>query len=1359
MTFHFFFLTVLQMGKMPFQLLCAIARGREKGRSNIDLNRETGQDSRSLTGRVNTLQNLKLVKKYPIVEKGAWTYLNVYWKFIDSNRENTEMVTGANSYDLTNLRSTVMSVLKSAHNGIRQLNDIRAELGFAEITRMKIIFNSAIQKLGQQGYLERIYVYRPEAPERKYNCLRFLKDLPPDDDYEVEEENDTPGDFSDGEEAANDKVDSNDLKDISNMNIAEPVSKQVSSAVVMHNPYFPVETQIFSMIERSGVEGIPGVDIIYKLTGGQYGKIVSRVFDLFSSLPPNKMAKYINSSLGYLVIIRGTDFSARVKFYRYFTNKSYVEFSNKPPLDIWGEFQTLNQEFASLSVMEEKSIVPSPSHIPDHFKGKLEEPSKKQKGATNGIVKRGRPRKNPLPTDDVPKVGKRGRKKGSKNAPKTSNVDASKDIPEPSGPVELAAEPVVDPVVEPAAEPAAEPVVEPVAKAPVNPVSVSKAVATSSEPSKAPVRKKRLRQITLFETAAKKPRTRSSHAIHDSSPEPILIEESNIAYLPTTGQHEASEATDSSRSTTESTSEAHENSNQEPIIDTVETEPVVSANDDSELRIDPDILKTEAEVTQAIKEATKHLIEPELDVSSSIDTTTDTTPAIAALDNVSPKQVRKQSNMSNINNQSISIVLVKRVNQIQTLLRENDGVVQGGIRLVHNLNERFNKENKGDMDKKTVLKALDYLEKNGEIWQIHFEFPNPRTGFVSHKTLLFHHSVPKDPEFIEAKKKEVFSEVKKLPSAPQLKVAKLDFKFYTEKLAKLENERAEFKMQKRRERDAQKAKSAQRLGEKDKELHKRKNVRKPKPVPSFIQEVKRRKPRKSADLHAASTDLEKDSSSMPGDKRRPKSDDPLLSLPIETKHLRNSRRISQMRDENDVALKKSPKYIRKRLPLPISSDMFFRIVVISRSLSPDLHNTINWTQVSKSMPGIAPDHAKSAWPSIRDTYGDSAKVDLIQKGWEKIFLQAYEDGDLPIFEDNNYDLAYLARFWARKYPRIHEQSDVPLLFDSREANEKKYVFSLPENIQRDSIFFTAPSMRKCGVGLTRHSFSYDRHSRPILESELTRVKIGLKSIIATTDENYNKQRAKDILEKLGKERCAAATKEMDIEKAIVYVPTATGENSISERNFLFSEKFMSSLKNRFRPHLLFDINLFYNELLSTLNESKGYILSRMTQTSSVIAVLDLVCHEKVDLVRVNAEKSAFTHNSRKIDKNMWECDIVVRTPLRYVDAHERYQVKKLERVNASMIPLGEPASTIWTDTNGQLSKPIFRRLIQWILTTIEARPGITFYELHYKIQLVLSRMEMEQLLDWLIQLECLRKDENTGGYWVMPEWYVNVTIS
>ena len=140
-------------------------------------------------------------------------------------------------------------------------------------------------------------------------------------------------------------------------------------------------------------------------------------------------------------------------------------------------------------------------------------------------------------------------------------------------------------------KPAAEPVVEPVAKAPVNPASVSKAVATSSEPSKAPVRKKRLRQITLFETAAKKPRTRSSHAIHDSLPEPILIEESNIAYLPTTGQHEASEATDSSRSTTESTSEAHENSNQEPIIDTVETEPVVSANDDSELRIDPRYFK------------------------------------------------------------------------------------------------------------------------------------------------------------------------------------------------------------------------------------------------------------------------------------------------------------------------------------------------------------------------------------------------------------------------------------------------------------------------------------------------------------------------------------------------------------------------------------------------------------------------------------------------------------------------------------------------------------------------------------------------------------------------------------------------
>ncbi|KAF5102311.1 hypothetical protein D0Z00_000494 [Geotrichum galactomycetum] len=1311
---------------------------------------------------LNTLQNLKLVKKYPIVEKGAWTYLNVYWKFIDSNRENTEMVTGANSYDLTNLRSTVMSVLKSAHNGIRQLCDIRAELGFAEATRMKIIFNSAIQKLSQQGYLERIYVYRPEAPERKYNCLRFLKDLPPDDDYEVEEENDTSGDFSDGEEATNDKVDSNDLKDISTMNIVEPVSKQVSSAMAIHNPYFPVETQIFSMIEHSGVEGIPGVDIIYKLTGGQYAKIVSRIFDLFGSLAQNKMAKYTEKSLGYLVIIRGTDFSARVKFYRYFTNKSYVEFSNKPSLDIWGEFQTISQEFANLSVMEEKSIVPSSGHIPDHFKGKLEEPSKKQKTPANNAVKRGRPRKNPLPTDITPKVEKRGRKKGSKNAAKTTNTNASKDVSETSGPIEPVVKPVTEPVAEPVAEPVVESVVEsviePVVKAVLEPVVPSKAVETDSELSKVPSRKKRLRQTTLFETTPKKPRTRS-HVSHESSAEPIIVEESSIASIPTTGQPEASEAAVSNSSTTESINEAHESSSHEPTIDTVESNPVIPTSDDAELRIDPDILKTEAEVTQAIKEATKHFIKPELDGSSSIDTTTDTTPTVTALDNVSLKQVKKKPNLSNINNQGISIVLVKRVNQIQTLLRENDGVVQGGIRLVHNLNERFNKENKGDMDKKTVLKALDYLENIGEVWQVHFEFSNPKTGFVSHKTLLFHHSVPKDPEFIEAKKKEVFNEVKKLPSAPQLKVAKLDFKFYTEKLAKLENDRAEFKKRKRRERDAQKAKSAQRLGEKDKELRRRKSVRKPKEIPPFIREVKRRKPRKSTDSPAVTTELEKDFSTTPGDKRRPKGDDPLLSLPIETKHLRNSRRISQMRDENDIALKKSPKYIRKRLPLPISSDMFFRIVVISRSLSADLHNTINWTQVSNSMPGIAPDHAKSAWPSIRDSYGDSTKVDLIQKGWEKIFLQAYEDGDLPIFEDNNYDLAYLARFWARKYPRIHEQSDVPLLFDSREANERKYVFNLPENLQRDSPFFTAQSMRKCSVGLTRHSFSYDRHNRPILQSELTKVKIGLKSIIATTDENYNKERAKDVLEKLGKETCAAATKEMDVEKAIVYVPTAIDENSISERNFLFSEKFMSSLKNRFRPHLLFDMNLFYNELLSTLNESKGYILSRMTQTTSVISVLDLLCYEKVDLVRVNAEKSAFTHNSRKIDKNIWECDIVVRTPLRYVDAPERHQIKKLERVNASMIPLDEPASTIWTDINGQLSKPIFRRLVQWVLTTIEARPGINFYELHYKIQLVLSQMEMEQLLEWLIQLECLRKDENTDGYWVMPEWYVNVTIS
>lgn len=1347
---------------MPFQLLCAIARGREKGRSNIDLNRETGQDSRSLTGRVNTLQNHKLVKKYPIVEKSSWTYLNVYWKFIDSNRENTEMVTGTDSYDITNLRSTIMSLLKNAENGIRQLCDIKAELGSSSSIRTNATISSSIHKLAQQGYLERIYVYRPEAPERKYYCLRFLKDLPLDDDYEVEEDEDASGDFSDGEEAVNDKVDSNDIKDISTMNIVKPDSKQTSRVGALQNIYFPLESQIFDMIEASGVEGIPGVGIIYKLTGGQYAKIVTRVFNLFSSLPQSKMTKYTEKPLGYLVIIRGTDFSARVKFYRYFTSKYYAEFSSKPCLDIWGEFQNIAQEFKTLSLMEEKSIVPITSHVPEGFKSGLEKTLSEVKKLPIIVERRGRPRKNPLLVDtNAIKVETRGRKKGSKNHPKKTAINTSKDVPKVGDFSAKAAESTVasnSMVTKP--DTASNTKI-------LKPEIISDTVMTESESPKNSTKKKRLRQITLFETAVKRPRTRSSYLSNQSSPENSLIKELPIVSSVDTVQPEAPESTSidshavmANLVNTEPTSKISNETNSDSAIESISSTSETHINDDSELTIDPDILKTEAEVTKAIKEATKHLVNPDSEISSNgINVSTN-----AILNSGAFKRTKKKPDSHNVKEQNISIVLVKRINQIQTLLRENNGVMQGGIKLANNLNERFNKENNGDMDKKTVVNALNHLEKINEIWQVHFESPHPKTGVVTKRSLVFHHTIAKDSDLIDAKKKELFNEVRKGSSAPQLRVAKFDFKVYTKKMIAIEKERAAFKERKKKERDAKKAKSVQRLGEKDKELRRKKSGQRPKTIPEFIKDGKHRKPRKPMESSGVNKKSVEDSSTGPigskvADRRKPKGNDPLLSLPIESKDLPNSKRLSHMRDENAIVSRKSFKFGTKRSPIPISSDMFFRIAVISRSLGSDGHNNINWTQVSNCMPGITPTHAKSAWPRVRDRYGDSTKIDLIQKVWEKIFLQAYEDGELPIFDKDEYDLTYLARFWMRKFPRIHEQADVPLLFDSREANESKYTFHMSGNSQRYNVFYNSPSRAKCFSDLIHHSFAYEKHTQPILESELTNAKIGLKSIIATTNDSYNKQRANNILEQLGKEICAAATKEMDSEKSIVYVPTAIDEKFVPDRNFMFSEKFMSSLKTRLGPYWLFDVNLFYNELVSTLNEAKGYIMSRVPQDNSVISVLDLICYEKVDLVRVNAEQHTVIHSSRKVDRNVWECDIVVRTPLRYVNDSKKHQLTKLIRQNVSLIPLGEPSSTIWTDINGNLSKPIFRKLVQWLLLTIDARPGITLYGLHQKINLVLSKMEMELLLDWLIQLNCLRKGEISEGYWLIPEWYVNVMIS
>lgn len=435
-----------------------------------------------------------------------------------------------------------------------------------------------------------------------------------------------------------------------------------------------------------------------------------------------------------------------------------------------------------------------------------------------------------------------------------------------------------------------------------------------------------------------------------------------------------------------------------------------------------------------------------------------------------------------------------------------------------------------------------------------------------------------------------------------------------------------------------------------------------------------------------------------------------------------------------------------------TSDIFFRVVVITRSLFGGFLNTINWDRVAAVFVGHSTNDLKLLWRRVQKQFG-WPNIDQVMKAWEKTFLQAYEAGVIPIVRNGQYDLLELARFWMRRNPEARGFS-APLLYDTRAENEKQFIFTA-EKIKSDhDVLFSAISHHSLESKMGNWVPAFAKHGKPDTTApQITLAKTAIRSIIATSPRNYTAARGKDVLQKFGEETCVAAIEELEKERAVVYIPR-NREAVRPERNFGFSEM----VKLTFKPRLGFDafaeMTEFYQLLLSTLNASKGFVMSPMAPDYSLVCVLDLVCHAKVDLVRVRNEVVRGSNSATMLDDGD-NCSVVVRTPVRTIGASEPHVMAEIRRSTKRSVPTGEPGTAVWTDVRGKPNRAIWHQLVYWLLFNLDARPGQTVDGVWSQVGYMLSRAEVAQLVRWLVKKNIVRKGPE-GGYWVLPEWYAKV---
>lgn len=1371
------------LGVNPFQLLCHIAHARAEGITSAALAKNAKQDSRSMTGRLNLLIKLGLIKKYPIVSNGSWTYVSVYHKFTWVHRDNAQPKiedksttskklkkkgapaapkeqVGGPLLDKTLIRRKVIEALKVAPRGILFYLDMVEELN---VRRVRL--GSILRKLSREGYIEQLVMFREDTPHRRFLCVKFLKDLPASDDPDEQDDDDDDDDDledeedgEDGAPAADDAESGENMEipgdkatlpsDLSTMHQekADDVAAEISQAMVRHkmNFIYPFAHQIFHIIHASEFTGLPGGTILQELAGRSYFRIINKELShVTGTLSAEEVRKYTDSPLGHLLIIRGVDFSARVKYYRYFSNSGYAKLNGTDANPIWGSFfQTEAKSYDNLLAMEKARMKP----LPGRASVVAGEGSNSARPVFYGEILKLRKDGADLPVPTqmrLPGAKKRGRprKNAAEETPsKKQKLDESAQAAEEATPA-------------------------PVQDAPTGLVVQAESVGSSAT-------------AKLFPELAATLEALSAQA---------------VAPLAALGAESSFDKPDG--------------------LD----------------QVDPLVQEAQKELHNASADTSTHIEAESAELATEVSTPSTPTPR------------KKNRNPVRPHTQAFSIGDQKRVKQILEILDSHNGVTEHGITLLKELNDRFKEENGSLMDKKTFDKVIKTMRESETVRIIYVTFPrmSKRGAINITKSLVVKPDIQNDDPRIAEAKDQLRDNLESLrhkapPHSIKRKYDSGNFLVVSEKykdLIKRSNMRYLALHAMNTRTKSQRLRKADDARRKTKTTA-RKRVRSEKSARTASDEerrtAKRRKVREDGASKSSHAKAAQSSTSTEPKKKKRKSrkvtsveDSLLLRDPTTVlKNASRSAKAAKWSAKKKTHTEAAHDRNRRSLVWTISNlDTFVRVVIICRSFSESGLTKLNWNQITTELshwyPKVTEDEARRLWQRSRKKIGGSSHILHFIKVWASLFEAGYESGEIKLMDPSDLDIPYLVAYWKEKAPFLRDPKGSPALFESREAFEKDYIIIPDEYTVDYDAVLNHKSMVQVDSKLADWCMAAPRSKMPQVKkkdeeekTELGRAKKSIKALIATPERLYDAEVAREMLTEYSDELVSSAVKSLDEERSIVYVPRDFGKVQPG-RNFMFSDRFMSTIALWKDPNTLTVAGKFFDGMKSAFASNNGYIVSRAMADSGVICLMDLISSRKVDLVslklpgeiqqqlrrlpetptggsrRITREHGqSFTVGKRFLDRSKHDCNIMVRTPFRDLttdasvlengaeaetDAEassssieatttgylaSRFELARFSRPHVSL-PGGERGKYIWIGVKGLMSDPIFERLVIWMLLCINSRPGITATLIHSKLHLVLTLDEVEVLLEWLLTRRIVGKTL-CDGYRLLPLWYYNV---
>lgn len=1193
------------------------------------MSRTSGQDPRSFYGRTNLLIDLGLIKRYPVVSDSFNTYLNVYHKFVAQQQEEGAL-TGDFGISVLELRRLVVKAVKEAKNGLRPIYDIKEELGFNNKVSRQRYFSSQVRKLESQGYIKRVIATMKGSKTIRAKCLKFLQDLPEENEGQSQMSSDE-SDYSDDDEILTLDADEDAEPPISEGTVdATFLEEDITSSTVaqksqpslnLFNTIFPLETQVWFAVLSAGTEGISAKEISARVTGATYSRILSRILDQYMDTGKSGKKHAIPTYLKHLEFVRGTDFKGRAKYFRYFTRESFCAYANKIPDPKWGTFGPLkHSKFSSIKHLNSKfrGNIPGTLNIYVDSHGKEYVVFHGDMGAaidgekvpdstpviTSGVAgkKRGRPRKYNLDSETT----------------SSNNVTPKRGRGRPRKAIK------------------------------VEPVETNESSAVIEDtPSTA---------AAGFSTASSGESFEKSSGVNQSS------------------------VVQTDRKTKEQRELERKKRYEEKVAKAQEIRKRAEEERLEQLRATAQVMECNSPNKEARSENFMSMVKTENKENQSL--------------KFHLQKIKKES-------ASLSFAGMKRESAIISLLQNHDGVYEGGQPLLNMLRHEVGE----GIDRRTMLRTIQSMSDDGKI-VINMFRVCPANGIPQDKYYLTLPSLPNDSPFVEQCKDRMRQAVARKyqkSSAPQVKLGELEseFQYYylTTKNKKLN--RAVERLSKRTVSDVQKDRSAI-----------------------------------TGSFKAGKVDVSGKGKKPP--RRRQSARNPLSVNESE----------ANVNDDNDVNKKSRRRGVNRSLE---EQDLFYRVVIISRSVYFSVAGIIEWGKIAKAWSeAIEPvtDHScKIRWIRVRDIYGGGKLVDRSIRRWENVFMKCYENGEISRIEkEDDFDIISMARMWRKNDGELIENNS-RWLYRDFDSNAKEYAIQADSSQDAYEHIQTSSSMVKTDEYLTGFCFGYSPTDFKTDHDNISLVKQTIKGIVATDEESYDSTLSKELLNKFSAEDIQEATDELLQQRTIVYI-ARDREKVVPGRNFTFSEKFLNLFPLKIGNNVYEETTEYENHLVKELSNDKSVKLQGTIPDNHLVSILELLGHGLIHFKRENVTSSKLIdgYRSRNMDKEKLDFDIIIEG-----------MGRKLEFVRPSVdVPVGDgDIHYLWVNVDCSLNTKMWETAAKALLWFISARPGVSLETICQKWNAAFTDDEVLTILKHFSERDVV-VERYEQSYWVKPRWYLSM---